>query len=162
MNDLVFLDPKGGRPGSDTEGPVTRSRWPAIEDIQRFAERCAGMPYRYANGGVVDEGPNGDLPDAVEAFRPRPVVPIWGSDFHIRLEASIERMCRQMDSVRAAFGYWQIPDDLFADTDGDGEVFIPLPTPATEEPQTPQQRALPRPSTTPPMWAARADGRRRR
>lgn len=29
-------------------------------------------------------------------------------------------------------------------------------------PATPQQRALPRPSTTPPMWAARADGRRRR
>ncbi|QMU22054.1 hypothetical protein [Gordonia rubripertincta] len=28
--------------------------------------------------------------------------------------------------------------------------------------QTPQQRALPRPSHTPPMWAARADGRRRR
>ncbi|QJD51497.1 hypothetical protein SEA_EVAMON_2 [Gordonia phage Evamon] len=28
--------------------------------------------------------------------------------------------------------------------------------------QSPQQRALPRPSTTPPMWAARADGRRRR
>ncbi|NDK91745.1 hypothetical protein GYA93_19520 [Gordonia desulfuricans] len=29
-------------------------------------------------------------------------------------------------------------------------------------PDTPQQRALPRPSTTPPMWTARADGRRRR
>ncbi|UCZ88648.1 hypothetical protein [Gordonia sp. WA4-43] len=27
---------------------------------------------------------------------------------------------------------------------------------------TPQQRALPRPSHTPPMWAARADGRKRR
>lgn len=100
--------PKGGCPGSDTEGPVTRSRWPAIEAVQRFAEHCAGMPYWYDGGA------------------------------------------------------WQIPDDLFADTDGDGEVFIPLPTPATDEPQTSQQRALPRPSTAPPMWAARADGRRRR
>lgn len=120
--------PKGGCPGSDAEGPVHRP--------QPFA----GMPYRYANGGVVDEGPNGDI--------------------RIRLEAAIERMCRQMDSIREVFGYWQIPDDPFANTDG--EAFISLPTPATEESQTPQQRALPRPSTTPPMWAPRADGRRRR
>lgn len=138
--------PKGGCPGSDAEGPVHRPR------------PFAGMPYRYANGGVVDEGPNGDLPDAIEAFQA--VVQMWGSDIRIRLEASIERMCRQMDSVRAVFGYWQIPDDPFADIDG--EAFIPLPTPATEEPQTPQQRALPRPSTTPPMWAQDATRSRRR
>lgn len=159
--------PKGGCPGSDAEGPVaratrTRSRWPGIDAdaARRFAELFAGMPYRYANGGAVNEAFEAEPGEYAEApylgslaDGDRVAYEINGrvitgvvSNHQIRGNVtSFDFTPERGDSLVA----WQIPD-------------LPWLGDEHEEPETPQQRALPQPSTTPPMWAARADGRRRR
>ena len=49
--------------------------------------------------------------------------------------------------VNQVAGFFQLPPDPWLSSDS--------------EPETPQQRALPRPSTTPPMWAQQPNQRRR-
>ena len=141
--------PDGRCPGSAVFGPV---KPPIANRYREMAERLATAPYQYAGGGPVEtSGLVG--------------VEIGGRVFTGRFEcggaAAFEAARRSINAMAEALSsIWQIPDDPlnpaawnFADD------FIEATTEPV--PETPQQRALPRPSTRPPMWAVRADGRRR-
>lgn len=158
--------PWGGCPGSESEGPVD-DPW---SRKRAWINTVAATPYRYDGGAeYLDEGLNGDgwieigrlapeglvfthhpemFAGADSAFAAPITVPQWPAvapDPVMLLHRRLMQLFGEVDSTVLRSG-----------------ILRPDPHDQPEEPETPQQRALPRPSATPPMWAPRADGRRRR
>ncbi|QDB74585.1 hypothetical protein KNU54_gp02 [Gordonia phage VanDeWege] len=131
-------------PGSAVQGPLKPPAWPATRP-----KVCGRVSIIDADGNQTHVGHVRDfvidvMPDqeAVAEFRETL------GQFHSamrgvfqQLELSFRAVGEQAHRLAEILGHTDFADG--------GEI-------------TPQQRALPRPSTTPPMWAARADGRRRR
>ena len=77
-----------------------------------------------------------------------PKCPHCPRDFHgLAINDTWRRFVEALRGASDAIGAFQLPPDPWLSDDS--------------EPETPQQRALPRPSTTPPMWARQPNQRRR-
>lgn len=146
--------PRGGCPGTESEGPVddpwARKRVLATKRHVVEIENGDGWIEigRLAPEGLVFAHHPEMLAGADSAFTLPATVPQWPAvapDPVMLLHRRLMQLFGEVDSTVLR-----------------SEILRPDPHDQTEEPETPEQRALPRPSTTPPMWAPRADGRGRR
>lgn len=136
--------PQGGCPGSDAEGPLGKD--PVFRGNPLDPNEWIPL------GRIEGDGPRFTYAPEFSFSAPQwpPIGPTRGGLFNraseifpeifAELSVTFQNLTTAVEANRERLGTWQ-------------------ETP--EEPQTPQQRALPRPSITPPMWAPRADGRRR-
>ncbi|RPA65787.1 hypothetical protein EF294_03360 [Gordonia oryzae] len=155
--------PRGYCPGSDTEGPIDdpwsrrrakRLSSNLVNSGTVFVAQASPDPegQSWSPLGTVTAGPRFTYAPEFSFSTPQwpRIGPSYAELFHraseifpeifAELSVTFQNLTAAVETSRERLGAWQEP---------------------SEEPQTPQQRALPRPSTTPPMWAPRADGRRR-
>lgn len=149
--------PWGGCPGTESEGPVDD---PWARKRARIG-MVAVSPYRDAteNG---DEWADEGVAEWIEIGRIAPESPVF--TYHEMLAGADSAFTTPwLTFTTPRLTEWMQANllELFRDSRDSFTITVP-PVDQPEEPETPQQRALPRPSTTPPMWTPRADGRRRR
>lgn len=131
--------PQGGCPGSTFIGPRPPNVWAKEWDRWRNANQ---RPNEYSEmAGPVDGYPWVIPDDPLEPSA-------WGMPIDVQFPASspLSVMRASLNQMRGLFQ--QVTDGFIRE-----EV--------EQIEQTPQQRALPRPSTTPPMWAQQPNQRRR-
>lgn len=149
--------PLGGCPGSGSEGPIDKPWDRAVRVFDRgspFIVMADLESQGWTPLGTVVDGPRFTYAPEFSFSTPQwpRIGPSYAELFNraseifpetfAELSVTFQNLTAAVETSRECLGAWQEASE--------------------EPPQTPQQRALPRPSTTPPMWAARADGRRRR
>lgn len=105
--------------------------------VEETVEQVASEPVDDADGGVIPPADD-QSPWVVMAASMR------------RITDATRCLCDAIGLFQQTNATWTLPDDPL---DPVAWTFI--------EPETPQQRALPRPSTTPPMWARQPNRDRR-